>query len=65
VYPNPAQNFILTPNAKKVIVSDLNGRILKESVNAERVDISSLAKGTYIVKILLNNQTKVGKLIKD
>jgi len=65
VYPNPAQNYILTPNAEKVTVMDLNGRIVKESVNVERLDISSLAKGSYIVKMQVNNDTKIGKLIKE
>lgn len=65
VYPNPAQNYILTPNAQKVTVLDLNGQIVKESVNVERVDISLLAKGSYIVKIKADNETKVGKLVKE
>lgn len=64
VYPNPAQNYILTPNTQKVSVCDLNGCVLKESFNAERVDISSFARGTYIVKTTVDNNTKVGKLIK-
>lgn len=65
VYPNPAQNYILTPNAQKVTVLDLNGRIVKQSINVERLDISSLAKGSYIVKMQVNNDTKIGKLIKE
>ncbi len=65
VYPNPATNFINTPNAQKVTITDLNGRIVKEAFNAEKVDVSSLAKGSYIVKIIIDNNTKIGKLIKE
>jgi len=64
VYPNPATNYILTPNAQKVSISDLNGRIVSEAFNAEKVDVSSLANGAYIVKVNIDNATKVGKLIK-
>lgn len=65
VYPNPAKNFILTPNAQKVTVTDLNGRIVNESINSEKVDVSTLHKGVYIVKLLINDQIKVGKLVKE
>ncbi|HET9571053.1 MAG TPA: T9SS type A sorting domain-containing protein [Bacteroidales bacterium] len=64
VYPNPAQNYILTPNAQKVMITDLNGRVVKNMNNAEKVDVSSLAKGLYLVKIQCNNLDKVGTFIK-
>jgi len=64
VYPNPASKYILTPNAQTVSILDLNGRIVKEAINSEKVDVSSLAKGAYIVKVKVNNTTKIGKLIK-
>ncbi|MDD4969402.1 MAG: T9SS type A sorting domain-containing protein [Paludibacter sp.] len=65
VYPNPATNYILTKNAQKVTIVDLNGRIVKVALNAEKVDVSSLAKGAYIVKVQIDNATKIGKLIKE
>lgn len=65
VYPNPATNYILAKNAQKVTITDLNGRIVKEAFNAEKVDVSSLAKGAYIVKAQIENATKIGKLIKQ
>lgn len=64
VYPNPATNYILTKNAQKVTIADLNGRLVKEAFNAEKVDVSSLAKGVYIVKVNVDGATKMGKLIK-
>jgi len=65
VYPNPATNYILAKNAQKVTILDLNGRIVKEALNSEKVDISSLSKGAYIVKVVIANSTKIGKLIKE
>jgi len=65
VYPNPATNYILTKNAQKVTILDLNGRIVKEALNSEKVDVSSLSQGTYIVKAQIGNATKIGKLIKE
>jgi len=64
VYPNPATNYILT-QAQKVSISDLNGRIVKEAFNTEKVDVSSLANGVYIVKVNTDGVTKIGKLIKQ
>lgn len=65
VYPNPTTNYILTPNAQKVSIVDLNGRIINEAFNTEKVDVSSLANGAYIVKVKTNGITKIGKLIKE
>jgi len=50
---------------KKVSIVDLNGRIVNETLNAEKVDVSSLANGAYIVKVKTNGITKIGKLIKQ
>src|ERR1035437_1009179 len=58
VYPNPATKYITTQNAQKVTISDLNGRIVKEAINTEKVDVSLLAKGAYIVKVKVDNTTK-------
>ena len=65
VYPNPATNYILTKNAQKVTILDLNGCIVKEAINSDKVDVSSLSQGTYIVKAQIGNATKIGKLIKE
>jgi hypothetical protein len=64
VYPNPATNYILTKNAQKVTITDLNGRLVKEAFNTERVDVSSLAKGAYLVKVNVSGSIQVGKLLK-
>ena len=65
VYPNPTAKYITTPNAQKVSITDLNGRLVKEVFNTEKVDVSSLANGAYLVKVKTIDSTKVGKLIKQ
>jgi len=65
VYPNPATDYILTPNAQRVTISDLNGRVLLKVENTEKISVSSLNKGVYIVELLNGNRTKIGKLIKN
>ena len=64
VYPNPASQFIVTKGYAKVSITDLNGRLLKEVVNADQLDVSTLNKGVYIVKALKDGKVKVAKLVK-
>ncbi len=64
-YPNPASDYIYVKNAQKISIIDLNGRKVKEAVNLDKVDISSLANGIYIVKFDTGNATKTSKLIKN
>jgi len=65
VYPNPTSKYITTPKAQKVSITDLNGRLVKEVFNTEKVDVASLSKGIYIVKVKVDGSTKIGKLIKQ
>jgi hypothetical protein len=64
-YPNPASDYIYVKNAQKVSIIDMNGRLVKEAVNLEKVDISSLVNGFYIVKLDAGNVKKTSKLIKN
>ncbi|HLP05375.1 MAG TPA: T9SS type A sorting domain-containing protein [Paludibacter sp.] len=64
VYPNPAQNYIVTPNAQKVVITDLNGRTVLNAENTEKVTVSSLAQGIYFVKMTSNGATKIAKFVK-
>jgi len=65
VYPNPATNFVNLKNAQKVFITDLNGRMVLQSLNTAKVDVSSLAKGVYILKAQQEDGSmKIGKFIK-
>ncbi len=70
--PNPAKNTILialndeTDRIKSVKVFDISGRVMfSKKFDAvhyrERLDISTLKKGTYIINV----KTRSGKYLKD
>ena len=69
-YPNPV-NDILTINTQKTIQSidafNLAGQkvISKKSLNNKQIDMSNLAPGTYVFKVVLDgNQVETFKIIK-
>ena len=70
IYPNPtSNNFIQIINEEKVTViiySILGKEVLKKTIYPENnvLDISSINKGVYLVKISNNYNTTTRKLIK-
>ncbi len=65
VYPNPSKHFITVELAQKsesntvVELSDMSGKMLfkQDLINQKnKIDLSHLARGTYIVSILQENQ---------
>lgn len=68
IYPNPASDFVSFNNAKdiqKVEVYDMNGKLVITSDKADKIAISKLEKGTYVVKLKTNNETVNSKFIKN
>ncbi len=68
VYPNPAVD-VVTVTAKEgiqtVTVIDLSGKKVKTFKAGEQINVSSLAKGTYILQVYLaNGAVENTKLIK-
>ncbi|MEJ6793617.1 MAG: T9SS type A sorting domain-containing protein [Flavobacteriales bacterium] len=50
-YPNPATDFIYTNKATRIEIYDLRGALVKsENITNQRIDISDLKSGMYIVK---------------
>jgi len=69
LYPNPAVNSFEIKgitNSMLVYLSDLNGRILlkKELAQKDKIDISSLTSGIYIVNIVTEKDKIEKKLVK-
>lgn len=70
-YPNPVKevlNLSYKQNITTVLVYNLLGqKILENTINANQtqVNMSDLASGSYIVKVLSENQTKTIKVIKE
>jgi len=64
VYPNPATSSIVAKGAMKVTIFDLDGRMVKEVANSEKVDVNSLTPGVYLVKVLREGSMNVVRFIK-
>lgn len=69
VYPNPANNEIHITSDQhqfnKIIITDLAGRIVLSSSFTERLNISSLEKGMYLLTLENDKTTLTTKLIKE
>ena len=71
VYPNPATDFVNINSADSIDsyrIYDLTGRVVKRSspyTNNFRIDVTSLNKGVYMVKLNSGDKTGSIKLIKD
>ncbi|GGG51358.1 T9SS type A sorting domain-containing protein [Epilithonimonas arachidiradicis] len=68
IYPNPAVdvvNFDVAGKINSVEVYDAAGKLVK-SVNdgAKSVNVAALAKGSYVVKVKVDNKTYTKKVIK-
>jgi len=71
VYPNPATDFVNINSADSIDsyrIHDLTGRVVKKSSpysNNFRIDVTSLNKGVYMVKLNSGDKTGSIKLVKD
>ena len=71
IYPNPASSTITIENNSSSIItsitiSDINGRKVLEAKNDKsNIDISSLVKGVYLVKVSSDNGNVTKKLIRE
>ena len=69
IYPNPVNgNFvtILSPvqGLKEIEVYSVTGRKVMDTViNDSTLDVSSFNSGFYMVKVTINGQSKVSKLV--
>lgn len=69
IVPNPfIDTFTITPSAdvsiEKIELYDLNGKLLMESIDSS-LNLSSLNRGVYILKIVAENQLVTKKLVKN
>ncbi len=68
IYPNPAsKNLFIQSNQElhKLTVSDLLGRTLIEThfVGSEKLDITNIPTGVYLIKLVTGNDIQVQKII--
>ena len=69
VYPNPSENIIhidnLTTENYELKITTLLGKIVLEKNNSNRIDISSLSKGIYILTVKQGERLLTKKIIKN
>lgn len=66
VYPNPSNGRLTVQSEKRindVVLSDLSGRNYPVELTGNQMDVSVLAKGTYILQIRLENGTVIYKKV--
>lgn len=66
VYPNPTFGVVTidADDVVKVDVMDLNGRVVTTIENTNRIDLSSLSAGTYMLRIETTNGRAVKRVVK-
>ena len=69
LYPNPVNGDYVTIQSsvsgeKNIEVYDITGkRLINTILNSDKLDVSSVSSGVYLVKVTIQGQTKVSKLI--
>ena len=76
VYPNPAVNSVTIQvnnaiiNNGTISVTDVTGkeylpRVISRSTRDVVLDVSHLSTGVYIIKLKINNQVQVFRILKE
>ena len=69
IYPNPVNGDYVTIQSsvsgeKNIEVYDITGkRLINTILNSDKLDVSSISSGIYLVKVTIQGQTKVSKLV--
>lgn|GEM_PF-1453497 len=63
IYPNPTENIVLIEGSeiKRIIIFDVNGKKIKESLNSNVINMQSFSSGVYFFKI----ETKEGFVLTE
>jgi len=65
IYPNPTTGLLNVTNAKDATINVYNtvGALVKTVSNTNTVDLSDVQNGTYIVKVITNNNVVVKNIV--
>jgi len=67
IYPNPAADFLTIKSTEKIKsteIFDMNGRSIAKFGNTQNLDVRTLDKGIYVIKISTENGVNQQKFIK-
>jgi hypothetical protein len=64
VYPNPVSNtlYIMNEKALNIQIFNLNGKCVAQYNNENVINVADLAQGTYLVKVVTNNNVTTQKI---
>ena len=68
IYPNPTSAILNIDTDKSidgVSIFNLQGQLMLESKNSNKINVQSLATGTYFLKIISENLSQVKKFVKN
>lgn len=67
VYPNPSTGIINLENKNidRIILYDISGRVIRALKPQPQIDLSSVSKGVYLLKLISGSQTLVDKIILE
>jgi len=70
IFPNPSSDFITVniPLNSDIEIVNINGQVIRKFKNSQsqtKIDISSLTNGIYFIKVKVNSETIIRKIIKQ
>ena len=69
IFPNPVQNTLYiqsSPIIEQISIYDISGRMLKQIANPSlEINVSSLTKGIYLVKVKMEEGEVIRKIVKE
>lgn len=71
LFPNPARNYFgiqSTHQMQKLRILDLNGKLILDKqiqTNSTKVDVNNFSSGVYVVQVVLKDETRFIKFIKQ
>mgnify|MGYP001218942974 CR=1 FL=1 len=69
IYPNPAQNEVFVKgveNISNVEILSLDGKVvMSEQTNNNRIDVSSVNDGMYILRVISGNEVYTTRFVKE
>ncbi len=67
VYPNPTNGIlnIRNENLNKILVYDYSGKMVKEFGPTSQIDLSDISKGIYLIKIILDKDVLIDRIIVE
>jgi hypothetical protein len=69
IYPNPAQNEVFVTGVKNITnvqILSLDGKVvMSEQTNNNRIDVSSVNDGMYILRVISGNEVYTTRFVKE